>query len=186
LQVLRHWALVQGLGAVVQACEDAVAQSPTSDRRELRGPTGEANLYAVRPRAAVLCLAPESSAGDTARLQQLAAVLAVGSHAVWPSSAQLLWARLPPGLRGHVTLAHDWQQPTVHFDAVLHTGTETDRQLVLAKVAQRSGAIVSVTAFDAAVDGSTVALPLARLVIEKSLSINTAAAGGNASLMTIG
>ena len=29
-------------------------------------------------------------------------------------------------------------------------------------------------------------VPLERLVIERSLSINTAAAGGNASLMTIG
>jgi RHH-type transcriptional regulator, proline utilization regulon repressor / proline dehydrogenase / delta 1-pyrroline-5-carboxylate dehydrogenase len=29
-------------------------------------------------------------------------------------------------------------------------------------------------------------VPLERLVVERSLSINTAAAGGNASLMTLG
>ncbi|EIC0328121.1 hypothetical protein K9471_004622, partial [Salmonella enterica subsp. enterica serovar Java] len=49
-------------------------------------------------------------------------------------------------------------------------------------VAAREGAIVSVQGF---ARGESNIL-LERLYIERSLSVNTAAAGGNASLMTIG
>ena len=55
-------------------------------------------------------------------------------------------------------------------------------QAVLAAIAARPGPIVGVTALAL---GDT-AIPLERLVVERSLSINTAAAGGNASLMTMG
>lgn len=48
-------------------------------------------------------------------------------------------------------------------------------------VANRKGAIVSVHGL---AQGET-SIPLERLLIERSISVNTAAAGGNASLMTI-
>ena len=108
-------------------------------------------------------------------------MLAVGSRAVWPAQSRALCERLAPGLREHITLAQDWQAASVHFDAVLHTGPTAERLQVLAALAQRPGAIVGLTAFDPASGG----LALARLVTERSLSINTAAAGGNASLMTL-
>ena len=56
------------------------------------------------------------------------------------------------------------------------------RREVAAQLAQRRGPIVLLHAFDA----GDAQMPLERLVVERSLSINTAAAGGNASLMTIG
>jgi len=49
-------------------------------------------------------------------------------------------------------------------------------------VAKRNGPIVGVQGL---ARGET-AIPLERLLIERALSVNTAAAGGNASLMTIG
>ena len=48
------------------------------------------------------------------------------------------------------------------------------------KVAARSGAIVGITQLQA-----NEQIPLERLVIERAISVNTAAAGGNASLMTL-
>jgi RHH-type proline utilization regulon transcriptional repressor/proline dehydrogenase/delta 1-pyrroline-5-carboxylate dehydrogenase len=70
----------------------------------------------------------------------------------------------------------------VHFDAALHTGSAEDLQVLRAALADRPGAIIGVT-----VIGEHDAVPpLERLAAERSLSINTAAAGGNASLMTIG
>jgi RHH-type proline utilization regulon transcriptional repressor/proline dehydrogenase/delta 1-pyrroline-5-carboxylate dehydrogenase len=51
-----------------------------------------------------------------------------------------------------------------------------------ARLAQRSGPIVLLHAFDP----GDAQIPLERLVVERSLSVNTAAAGGNASLMAIG
>jgi RHH-type transcriptional regulator, proline utilization regulon repressor / proline dehydrogenase / delta 1-pyrroline-5-carboxylate dehydrogenase len=53
---------------------------------------------------------------------------------------------------------------------------------VVRHVAQRPGPIVGVRGFAP----GDVAIPLEALVLERALSVNTAAAGGNASLMTIG
>ena len=109
-------------------------------------------------------------------------MLAVGSRALWPADARALWDRLPADVRERVALAQDWTGDAATFDAVLHAGPADHLQAVLATLAARRGAIVGVTPWSATTD----TLPLERLVIERSLSINTAAAGGNASLMSIG
>ena len=179
---LRSWAAARGDARLLQAIEHLNAQAPDTSWRTLRGPTGEANLYAVLPREAVLCLVGDDARGESDRLVQLAAVLAVGSRAVWPARAQALWQQLPPEVQRRVSLAQDWMAGTVHFDAVLHHGPPERLSEVLRTLAQRPGAVVSVTAL---VPGDS-AVPLERLLIERSLSINSAAAGGNASLMTIG
>jgi RHH-type proline utilization regulon transcriptional repressor/proline dehydrogenase/delta 1-pyrroline-5-carboxylate dehydrogenase len=108
-------------------------------------------------------------------------VLAVGGHAVWPAEARALRDLLPPPARERVTLAQDWRDAAVRFDAVLHAGPADALRELLQALAARPGAIVGVNSLQG--DGM---LPLERLMIERSLSINTAAAGGNASLMTIG
>jgi RHH-type proline utilization regulon transcriptional repressor/proline dehydrogenase/delta 1-pyrroline-5-carboxylate dehydrogenase len=68
------------------------------------------------------------------------------------------------------------------FDAVIYHGDADQLRTVCETVASREGPIVSVQGF---ARGETNLL-LERLLIERSLSVNTAAAGGNASLMTIG
>ena len=175
---LRTWSRAQGMDLLAAHCDLALAESPVGDWRALPGPTGEANLYALQPRPAVLCLATD----DADRLAQFAAVLATGSHAVWPLEARQLVERLPPSLRQHISLAQDWKQPTVHFDAVLQHGAAAALLDTAATLAERPGPIVGLTGL---APGDRH-LPLERLVVERSLSINTAAAGGNASLMTIG
>ncbi len=70
----------------------------------------------------------------------------------------------------------------MHFDAVLHHGDAASLQQALQVLARRDGAIVSLRAY---VPGDA-AIALESLVVERALSVNTAAAGGNASLMTIG
>ncbi len=178
LAALRSWAQAQGLGLLAAQCDQAVADSPAGPWLALPGPTGEANWYAVLPRAAVLCLADT----DADRLAQLAAVLAVGSRAVWPMPAALLRARLPAEVRERISLAHDWTQATVHFDAAIQHGDPHALLATQVLLATRPGPIVGLCALPP----GDAALPLERLVIERSLSVNTAAAGGNASLMTIG
>ena len=68
------------------------------------------------------------------------------------------------------------------LDAVLHHGDAASLQTVCQALARRAGPIVNVTSL---LPGATD-VPLERLLIERALSVNTAAAGGNASLMTIG
>ena len=133
------------------------------------------------PRETVLCLA-DGDSGDADRLAQLAAVLAVGSQAVWPAQASALCERLPAAVRERVTLAQDWTQAAVQVDAVLHHGSADSLRATAAALAARPGPIVGLVGMTP----GDARVPLERLVIERSLSINTAAAGGNASLMTIG
>ncbi|MBL8324640.1 MAG: trifunctional transcriptional regulator/proline dehydrogenase/L-glutamate gamma-semialdehyde dehydrogenase [Rubrivivax sp.] len=182
LDALRRWALAQGHALLAAQCDQAAAESPVGIWHALPGPTGEANLYAVLPRETVLCLAPEGTAGDTTRLTQLAAVLAVGSRALWPASAQALRERLPVDVRERIALAQDWQSPAAHFDAVLQHGDGEALKATAAALARRRGPIIGLTGLPPG-EGR---VPLERLVTERALSINTAAAGGNASLMTIG
>ncbi|MBI5275962.1 MAG: trifunctional transcriptional regulator/proline dehydrogenase/L-glutamate gamma-semialdehyde dehydrogenase [Burkholderiales bacterium] len=144
----------------------------------LPGPTGERNVYSIAPRSAVLCLAGT----DEDRLVQLAAVLAVGSRAIWPAEAQALLQQLPAEVHAHVALARDWAAPAVAFDAVLLHGSTEELAEVQRLLSRREGAVVCVERLEP----GEWAAPLERLMIERSLSINTAAAGGNASLMTIG
>ncbi len=177
LAALRGWARSQPQRLLAAQCDQAVANSPVGDWHSLPGPTGEANLYTVLPRSAVLGLADDD--GD--RLAQLAAILAVGSRAIWPLAARPLLDRLPDAVRDQVALVADWSQPAVHFDAVLQHGRAAALLATGAALAERDGPIVVLTGL-APGDAD---VPLERLVIERSLSINTAAAGGNASLMTI-
>ena len=177
LLALKTWAQAQGDARLVDCCDAFLARSPAGAVRLLAGPTGERNLYQVLPRRRVLCLA--SDAAD--RWTQLAAVLAVGADALWPVEAQADWARLPVTVLAHIAMAADWRGSTTDFDAVLWHGDAATALALGHALAERPGPLVGLTALP---PGSTE-LPLERLVIERAVSINTAAAGGNASLMTM-
>ncbi len=178
LRSLRAWARASGRAALAAACERFAAQSPVGRWRTLAGPTGEANLYAMLPREAVLCLARS----EDDRLLQLAAVLAVGSRALWPAETGTPWQGLPDEARDRIARVDDWTRAAIAFDAVLHHGESAGLREVCRAIAARAGPIVGVTGL---AEGDA-AIPLERLVVERSLSVNTAAAGGNASLMTMG
>ena len=135
---LRTWAQAQGRDPLAVHCDQMISASPVGGWHALPGPTGEANLYAVQAHPAVLCLADD----DADRLAQLAAVLAVGSRAVWPLQTRPLLERLPPALREQIALAQDWQQPTVHFDAVLQPGAAPPLLHTPAALAGRPGPIL--------------------------------------------
>ncbi|MDM0014966.1 trifunctional transcriptional regulator/proline dehydrogenase/L-glutamate gamma-semialdehyde dehydrogenase [Variovorax sp. J22P168] len=180
LIALQAWARRSGRDTLARHCANLASLSRSGQARTLAGPTGERNVYALRPREAVLCLA-ESEAD---RLLQLAAVLAVGSTAVWVADtkgAELI-ASLPPEVGQRIASARDWRAATVVFDAVLFHGDAPALIEVDLALARRAGPIVGVRAM---VPGET-GIPLESLVIERASSVNTAAAGGNASLMTIG
>ncbi|MEN4695226.1 trifunctional transcriptional regulator/proline dehydrogenase/L-glutamate gamma-semialdehyde dehydrogenase [Pantoea agglomerans] len=146
--------------------------------RLLPGPTGERNTFSLLPRDQVLCLADN----EQDALIQLAAVTSVGSKALWQDDElhRALLASLPDAVKARITLARD--PLAAEFDAVIYHGDADQLRTLCEQIAAREGAIVSVQGF---ARGETNLL-LERLLIERSLSVNTAAAGGNASLMTIG
>ncbi|EKT4483452.1 trifunctional transcriptional regulator/proline dehydrogenase/L-glutamate gamma-semialdehyde dehydrogenase [Pseudomonas putida] len=180
LHGLKAWAQSNQLADLAALCDQFASQSQSGIARLLPGPTGERNSYTILPREHVLCLADN----EADLLAQLAAVLAVGSSAVWADGepGKALRARLPRELQGKVKLVADWNKDEVAFDAVIHHGDSDQLRSVCQQVAKRAGAIVGVHGLSS----GDHQIALERLVIERAVSVNTAAAGGNASLMTIG
>lgn len=182
LEALRAWCEQAGaeLAPVAPLCTRFAQQSPSGQRRLLSGPTGERNVYTVHAREWVLCMATQPA--DL--LCQLAAVLAVGARALWPDAAapRALLETLPPTVQAWVRLSAGWRSDGSAFGAVLHHGDSDQLRTISEVLAERPGPIVSLQAL---APGETD-IVLERLVQEHSLSVNTAAAGGNANLMTIG
>jgi RHH-type proline utilization regulon transcriptional repressor/proline dehydrogenase/delta 1-pyrroline-5-carboxylate dehydrogenase len=160
-------------------CQSLAERAGGRAPRLLVGPTGERNVYALHPRKAALCLADS----DDALLVQTAGALLVGCRAIWPMQANThaLRSSLPQDVQEQIALATDWTAPGVEFDVALHQGSLKDMQATTIRLAEREGPIVCLHRF-AMEHGE---LPLEALVIERAVSTNTAAAGGNASLMTI-
>ncbi len=176
----RQWAQDNGQSDLVALCNRYAEQSQGGTTRVLNGPTGERNSYSLLPREHVLCLAAE----ERDLQAQLASVMAVGSEAVVAESAvsNALLDKLPPAVQKRIARIADWTSDTARFDFVLHHGNPDQLRDVSQRLARRSGPIVGIQGM---APGDTD-IPLERLLIERALSINTAAAGGNASLMTIG
>ena len=178
LEALIKWADKRPeLRAVAQQYGE-LAQAGT--QRLLPGPTGERNTWTLMPRERVLCVADN----EQDALVQLAAAAATGCEVLWPEDGlhRDLAKQLPKAVSARIHFAKADVLLTQPFDAVIYHGDSDQLRELCEQVAARSGAIVSVQGF---ARGETNLL-LERLYVERSLSVNTAAAGGNASLMTIG
>ncbi|URW93828.1 trifunctional transcriptional regulator/proline dehydrogenase/L-glutamate gamma-semialdehyde dehydrogenase [Pantoea agglomerans] len=175
-QALSNWA--KDKPELAELCQHYGDLAQAGVVRLLPGPTGERNTFSLLPRDQVLCLADN----EQDALIQLAAVTSVGSKALWQDDElhRTLLSSLPDAVKARITLARD--PLAAEFDAVIYHGDADQLRTLCEQIAAREGAIVSVQGF---ARGETNLL-LERLLIERSLSVNTAAAGGNASLMTIG
>ncbi|MDQ2187970.1 trifunctional transcriptional regulator/proline dehydrogenase/L-glutamate gamma-semialdehyde dehydrogenase [Alcaligenaceae bacterium A4P071] len=158
--------------------------SPLVEPLALPGPTGENNLYRWVPRGTVLCVA-DTEAGAKA---QWAAVSATGNAAIFVNTAagQAFVKGLPAQGDRKVRVEPESAIDTAAFDAVLFEGDGDTLCTLNARVAKRDGAIVAVQGLTADALANGAGYVMDRLIHERSVSINTAAAGGNASLMSIG
>jgi RHH-type proline utilization regulon transcriptional repressor/proline dehydrogenase/delta 1-pyrroline-5-carboxylate dehydrogenase len=161
---------------------DAAAALP--QRIALPGPTGETNTYVVEPRGAVYCVAA-TEAG--ARAQWSVAKL-TGNHAWFADTpaAQALLASLDAGQQEQAGILADGEVDQADYQAVLFEGDGDALQALNQRIAQRPGAILSVHGLTPDAIAAGAGYVPERLLAERSVSVNTAAAGGNASLMTIG
>ncbi|MBC2667292.1 bifunctional proline dehydrogenase/L-glutamate gamma-semialdehyde dehydrogenase PutA [Novosphingobium flavum] len=171
---LQRWLAGRGEADLATSARAAGQASPLGFSTELPGPVGERNLYAIRPRGRVL-LRPTTRDG---LVRQLIAALAGGNRAVvvGPAWLDAELAVLPAPLRAVIERAAD-----------IPTGTDFAAALIeqvgpewLARLAARPGPIPLVQSPQAGGD-----YRLDWLVEEVSTSINTTAAGGNASLMAL-
>ncbi|MFS0758349.1 bifunctional proline dehydrogenase/L-glutamate gamma-semialdehyde dehydrogenase PutA [Noviherbaspirillum sp. 1P10PC] len=174
LQALQDWARAND-DAVLIALTQRYAQNSLLGRAlRLPGPTGESNILRFAARGAVLCAASDRAA----LINQLAAVLATGNQALMSAAAYaLLPAGLPQAVSARIVIVAD---VTGHPAISMALCDQACCAALLPVLAAREGALTSV----AQTQGSEP-IPLWRLVAERTVSVNTTAAGGNASLMTL-
>lgn len=160
---------LNGQGEVARS---AAERSLLGAEVELPGPVGERNVYALHPRGRVLLL-PQTRAG---LIEQLSAALATGNQVVIGNS--LLRAEmsgLPPRVEARIEWSGEWREAGPYSGALIE-GSVEERRAALQALAELPGPIVLAQAGEPRLDW---------LVEEVSTSINTTAAGGNASLMAM-
>jgi RHH-type proline utilization regulon transcriptional repressor/proline dehydrogenase/delta 1-pyrroline-5-carboxylate dehydrogenase len=172
---LLAWVKTHGHERIAVLGEGYAHASLLNTTLVLPGPTGERNTLSFAARGRVLC-----SAGDIGTLlNQLAAAFSTGNRAlVDASTSPLIPADLPTSVMSmikHIDRVDD-EAIAVQY-ALVDASTAP---LILPRLAARDGALVP--AIDT--DGES-AIPIWRLVAERAVCINTTAAGGNASLMTL-
>jgi RHH-type proline utilization regulon transcriptional repressor/proline dehydrogenase/delta 1-pyrroline-5-carboxylate dehydrogenase len=178
------WLGRRGHNAAAQAARDFAGGSALGLERELAGPVGERNLYALHPRGRIL-LVPATAEG---LFRQVAAALATGNEIAIDRACGLesAMAGLPALIASRISWISDWQADGPFAGALVEGDTGRVAE-VNKKIAALPGPIVLVqSATSDELLGDQEAYCLNWLLEEVSTSINTAAAGGNASLMTIG
>ena len=173
------WLAARGQTEEAETVRAQIARARGGLRLSLPGPVGENNLYALHPRGRLLLL----PAGMAGLCRQLGAALATGNAAVIGDAGALKadFATLPPGIAARLQWADDWR-PAGPFAGAL---VEGDGARILAAgqaIAALPGPLVLL---HAPIPADTT-YGLDWLVEEVSISTNTTAAGGNASLMAIG
>jgi RHH-type proline utilization regulon transcriptional repressor/proline dehydrogenase/delta 1-pyrroline-5-carboxylate dehydrogenase len=178
------WLSGKGLKAEADTARDIGGHSALGLNVELAGPVGERNLYALHPRGRIL-LVPLTEAG---LYRQVAAALATGNHVVIDAASGLnsVLSDLPAAVAARVSWTVDWEADGP-FSGALVEGDTARVGEVNRRIAQLSGPLVLVQAASTEeLKRDPDAYCLNWLLEEVSTSINTTAAGGNASLMTIG
>jgi RHH-type transcriptional regulator, proline utilization regulon repressor / proline dehydrogenase / delta 1-pyrroline-5-carboxylate dehydrogenase len=137
----------------------------------LAGPVGERNIYQLRPRGILLL----GARNPKDLLEQMAVTLATGNR------GHLLRMAVPNGLPADVTEAFSGNA-SGPFAAALSGAAADEVRAMLEHVAALDGPIATV---HAAEPEEPCAYHCDWLLEEVAISVNTTAAGGNASLMTI-
>ena len=177
------WLRAGNRETIAARCVASLSRSAFGARIDLAGPVGERNSYTLRARGRVAAVA----ATEAALLVQLGAILATGNRAVAVADKAVLriLADLPASVAAHVATAASLDEAGP-FDAVLFAGKTTELRTLAVGLAERDGPILSPLGAlpDQVMTGE--AYDPSRLLVECVISTNTAAAGGNASLMSIG
>ena len=176
------WLARRGHAPEAERVVGMMARSPLGARVELKGPVGERNVYWLRRRGRIAAVA----ASKSGLLIQIGAILATGNDAVVEAAlAERTLAGLPAEFAHRIhRVADPLSAPALAF--ALLEGDEAAATEALMKLAKRAGPIVRLAALSPDRLAAGEDYNLADLVEECATATNTAAAGGNASLMAIG
>ncbi len=190
-------AAADRLGAEAAAhlrCYAAQASSELAQPLPLPGPTGERNELSLHPRGLFLCLAVQG-APPAAALGQVAAALVAG-NAVLVAGEGDMSAFRAAGVPDDALAVADGDLgtalavlvPDARVAGVALAGPPEAAAVVQRILAARDGPIVPLVLWDGGVSGEP--LPggphyLHRFLTERTLTIDTTAAGGNATLLSL-
>nr|WP_239002659.1 trifunctional transcriptional regulator/proline dehydrogenase/L-glutamate gamma-semialdehyde dehydrogenase [Rhodovastum atsumiense] len=177
------WLDASGRPALAARCREYGQRSPLRTAMVLPGPVGEHNVYSLHRRGRILLL-PQTEPG---LLLQLGAVLATGNAAVidLPAPLAAVLHDIPEALRPQVDVGNDWSKagPLV---AALAEGDAARIGTIDRRLAALPGPLVLLQGLSGEeLSSGRSDYCLDWLVEERSLSLNTTAAGGNASLVAI-
>ena len=175
---LAGWLADQGKAEIATDIRSLAKRSPVGGSVELAGPVGESNVYSLIPRGRILLL-PQTEDG---LYRLLGAALATGNEVVvdGDSAVTACLPSLPAELAARVRVTANW----LSFGALAGALVEGDAARLLAanrRIAELPGPIVLTQGVPAGGEG----VEIAWLMNERSLSTNTTAAGGNASLVAM-
>ena len=181
---LAKWLQDNGREADADAVRDIGGDSALGLEQELQGPVGERNSYHLHPRGCILLL-PKTEKGLVA---QLAAALASGNAVAIDAASDLRgkFSSLPQEVSIRVQWIGDWNA-NGPYAGVLIEGEGAMLTEIAGRIAAMPGPLLLTQAASTAeIEASLDAYCLNWLMEEVSVSVNTAAAGGNATLMAIG
>jgi RHH-type proline utilization regulon transcriptional repressor/proline dehydrogenase/delta 1-pyrroline-5-carboxylate dehydrogenase len=176
------WLRLQGHTAEAEQCAGYAARSAAGLTVELPGPVGERNVYTLRPRGRIAAVA----GSEAGLLRQIGAILATGNTACLVGGAGMnaVLHGLPAEVAARIAMV-DTIENAKDVRAVLFEGANDDLLALAAAVAARAGPILPIQSLGPAGEAAGVDSDLNRLLDECSVSTNAAAAGGNASLMSL-
>ncbi len=175
MTIWTDWLRGQGESANVQTAVALTRTPLVGGTCTLPGPVGETNLYKLAPRGNILCI-PATKAG---LYDQISLALSGGNTALVLAHDSLggWYSRLPATVQRKVVLVHS----ATEKPCAIVLSERDDEAFACARKALAAGNYPIASAW---VTGDS--LPPAECVLEEqSVSINTTAAGGNASLMTL-
>ncbi|AGB74478.1 MULTISPECIES: trifunctional transcriptional regulator/proline dehydrogenase/L-glutamate gamma-semialdehyde dehydrogenase [Rhizobium] len=178
------WLESKGAVDVTKQARAVASQSPLGFNTELQGPVGELNLYALHPRGRIL-LVPQTALGLHV---QIAAGLATGNSIVIDAASgwQEELHSLPTQVANRISWTKDWAADGPFAGALIEGDAARVQQAIKTISATPGPLVLTQAASSEEIAKNADAYCLNWLLEEVTTSINTAAAGGNASLMTIG
>ena len=178
------WLESKGAADTAKQARAVAAQSSLGFNTELQGPVGELNLYALHPRGRIL-LVPQTAPGLHV---QIAAGLATGNSIVIDAASGLQEELhgLPAQVANRISWTKDWAADGPFAGALIEGDAARIQQAIKTISAIPGPLVLTQAASSEEIAKNADAYCLNWLLEEVTTSINTAAAGGNASLMTIG
>ncbi|MBK1840902.1 trifunctional transcriptional regulator/proline dehydrogenase/L-glutamate gamma-semialdehyde dehydrogenase [Azospirillum sp. YIM B02556] len=177
-RALADWLAEQGKAEIATEVRTLAKRSPVGGSVELAGPVGELNVYSLVPRGRILLL-PQTEEG---LYRLLGAALATGNEVVVDGDGAVTAGLkgLPAELESRIRVSANWQS----FGGLAGALVEGDAARLLAanrRIAELPGPLVLTQGVPAGGTG----VEIAWLMNERSVSTNTTAAGGNASLVAM-